>query len=152
MSRSLTTKAATKKIMEAWLASANGWATGTVGVDVALFTNDYVPAADDVAGDFTACTISGAAAQVSVASGAVLIYPDGTCAITIPDLDAFTPSVEPDPATVAYGYFVKGHTNGLLLSARRFDDPIQLHDGESIIIDVISPAPLVWQFADPALP
>ncbi len=152
MSRSLSTKAAVKEMLAAWLADVNGWATGTTGVDIALFTNDYVPAGDDTLSNFTACTVSGASALVSVMSSAVMVFPDGTPAIAAVALAAFTPAVEPDPPVTAFGYFVKGHSNSKLLAARRFDDAIPLHSGESIVIDVITPGPIVFTFNDPALP
>lgn len=152
MSRSLTTKAAVRGIMRAWLESDDGWSSATNGVSIALFSNDYVPAADDVKSDFTAVTVTGAEAQTAIKPTDIVVFPDGTITITLAELAPFTPSVEPDPAVTAYGYFIFGTVSNTLLAARRFDDPVQLHDGESIIIDAITPAPLVWQFQDPALP
>jgi len=152
MSQTLSNNRQRLEIMKAWLAAANGWATGTIGVDIALFTNNYVPAPDDTASSYVAASITGASAVQSVTSSAVLVFADGTVAITNYDVPPFTPLAEPDPPVTAYGYFVKGHSNGLLLAARRFDDAVPLHDGESIILDVFAPAPLVWQFPDPTLP
>jgi hypothetical protein len=152
MSRSLSTKDAVKGLMRAWLESDDAWSNGTAGVSVALFSNDYVPAADDVKANFTAVTTTGAAAKTAVKPSDIVVFPDGTITITLAELTPFTPTVEPDPAVTAYGYFIFGTVNNNLLAARRFDDPIQLHDGVSIIIDAITPAPIVWQFNDPSLP
>lgn len=150
MSRSITTKETVKAMMGAVLASDDLWSNATAGVSIALFTNDYVPAGDDVKADFTACTETGAAAKTAVKPTAVTVFPDGTIAIAATALTPFTPTSEPDPPLTAYGYFVFGTVNNVLLAARRFDDPVQLHEGESIVIDCITPAPILWQFPDPA--
>lgn len=152
MSRTLCNRQVILDNQAAFLAATNGWATGTTGVDIALFSNDYVPAGDDTPGNFDAVTVAGAAVKTAVITAAVTLFPDGTIAIVVGTLEDFKPTVEPDPAVTAYGYFVVGNDNGKLLAARRFDDPIQLHDGESVLVNVIVPAPLVWQFNDPALP
>lgn len=152
MSKSLIGKTACKAMLADWLVALGGWDNGTAGVSLVLFSNDYVPAGDDTASSFTAITTAGAAAKTAIKPAAVTVFPDGTIGIHASPATDFKPTVEPDPAITAYGWFIKGTGTGTLLAAKRFDDPIQLHDGETILFDAIVVSPNLISEPDPVLP
>jgi len=152
MSKSLINKVACKAMLTDWLVAAGGWDNGTAGVSLVLFTNDYVPAGDDTAASFTACTIAGAAAKTAIKPAAVTTFPDGSIGIHAQPATDFLPTVEPDPAVTVYGWFIKGTGSGTLLAAKRFDDPVQLHNGETVLFDAIVVSPNLISEPDPVLP
>jgi len=134
-----------------WVAAADGWDNSGDGVDVALYSNDKVPAPGDAVGNYVPVTLTGAVALPTLAAD-VYSFSDGSQAIALPTLATYTPLAEPGSPLTAYGWFAKNHGSGALVAAARFTDPIQLHLGVTVAFEVQVAAPLNWQFPNPTAP
>jgi len=137
--------------LSAWAAAAAGWANAGSGVDIALYSNDHVPAPGDTAATYTPVTLTGASA-VPTATANVYSFSDGTQAIALASLATYTPLAEPGSPLTAYGWFAKNHATGALVAAARFTDPIQLHLGVTVAFELQVAGPGNWKFPNPVTP
>lgn len=138
-------------IMNAWAAKVTGWDNAGTGIDLALYTNDHVPAPGDDISTYTLCTLTGASAKPTLVAN-VYSLSDGSVAVSLPTLASYTPLAEPGSPLTAYGWVAKNHAGGTLVAAARFDNPVQLHNGITVVFDVFCSAPLNWKFPNPVTP